>query len=41
MIRAVYINVFSCKEFDIDAAKRFSVEYRRVESVVHTVVART
>jgi S-adenosylmethionine decarboxylase len=41
ILRAVYVNVFSCKEFDIDAAKRFSVECWQAESVVYSVVTRT
>lgn len=39
--RAVHVNVFSCKVFDIDAAKRFSVQYWQAESVVYLVVPRT
>lgn len=41
LLKAVYVNVFSCKEFDIDVAKRFSVEYWRAVSVVHALVTRT
>jgi hypothetical protein len=37
----MYVNVFSCREFDIDAAKRFSVEYWRADAVVYSVVRRT
>jgi hypothetical protein len=41
MLKAVYVNVFSCKAFDTDAAKRFCAEFWRAESVVYTVVTRT
>ena len=41
ILKAVYVNVFSCKAFDTEAAKRFSVEFWRAESVVYTVVTRT
>ena len=41
MLKAVYLNVFSCKAFDTELAKRFSVEFWRAESVVYTVVTRT
>ena len=41
MLKAVYVNVFSCKAFDTESAKRFSVEFWRAESVVYTVVTRT
>ena len=39
--RAVYLNVFSCKPFDTEAAKTFSVKFWRAESVVYTVLTRT
>lgn len=41
MLKAVYLNVFSCKAFDTEVAKRFSMEFWRAESVVYTVVTRT
>ena len=41
LLRAVYLNIFSCKAFDTERAKRFSVEFWRAESVVYTVVTRT
>ncbi len=41
LLKAVYINVFSCKAFDTEAAKRFSAEFWQAESVVFTVVTRT
>ena len=40
-LKAVYLNLFSCKEFDTEAAKRFSTEFWGAESVVFTVVTRT
>lgn len=41
LLKSVYVNVFSCKAFDTEAAKRFSMEFWRAESVVFTVVTRT
>lgn len=41
LLKSVYINVFSCKTFDTEAAKRFSIDYWQAESVVFTVVTRT
>lgn len=41
LLNAVYVNVFSCKMFDTELAKRFSLEFWRAESVVFTVVTRT
>ena len=41
LLQAVYLNIFSCREFDAEAAKRFSMEFWRAESVVFTVVTRT
>lgn len=41
LLQAVYINIFSCREFDIEAAKRFSTTFWKAESIVFTVVTRT
>ena len=41
LLQAVYINIFSCREFDIEAAKGFSTTFWRAESIVFTVVTRT
>jgi S-adenosylmethionine/arginine decarboxylase-like enzyme len=41
LLQAVYLNIFSCREFDAEAAKRFSMEFWGAESVVFTVVTRT
>ena len=41
LLQAVYINIFSCREFDIEAAKGFSSTFWRAESIVFTVVTRT
>jgi hypothetical protein len=38
---AVYLNVFSCKEFDTEAARRFSANFWKAGSVVFAVVTRT
>jgi S-adenosylmethionine/arginine decarboxylase-like enzyme len=40
LLNAVYVNVFSCKEFDVDAAKRFSAEFWQAGTVAYTVVTR-
>jgi hypothetical protein len=40
MLKAMYVKVFSCKAFYIDATKWFSVEYWRAEPVVYSVVTR-
>jgi S-adenosylmethionine decarboxylase len=41
LMKAVYINVFSCKEFDTDEALKFCMEFWKASSEVHTVVPRT
>lgn len=41
MLRAVYLNIFSCKRFDTEKAKLFCQEFWRAESVVYGVVTRT
>ena len=41
LLRAVYLNIFSCKSFDTEEAKQFSAEFWKAESVVFTVVTRT
>jgi hypothetical protein len=41
LLQAVYLNTFSCREFDTEAAKRFSAEFWGAESIVFTVVTRT
>jgi len=41
ILKAVYVNLFSCKEFSADAARQFSAEFWGAESVVYTVVTRT
>jgi S-adenosylmethionine decarboxylase len=41
LLGAVYLNIFSCKEFDLEAARRFSKEYWGADSVVSSVVTRT
>lgn len=40
MLKAVYLNVFSCKEFDTDDALKFCVEFWGAKSENHTVVPR-
>jgi S-adenosylmethionine decarboxylase len=41
LLRAVYLNIFSCKTFDTETAQRFSVEFWKAESAVFTAVTRT
>jgi S-adenosylmethionine decarboxylase len=41
LLQAVYLNIFSCREFDTEAAKRFSAAFWGPESIVFTVVTRT
>lgn len=41
MLKAVYINVFSCKSFDTDDALKFCKNYWEATSEVHTVIVRT
>jgi S-adenosylmethionine decarboxylase len=41
LLTAVYVNVFSCKAYDTEAAKRFSTMFWRAESVASTIVTRT
>ena len=41
MLNAVYLNIFSCKEFNIDQALKFCTEFWGATSENHTVVPRT
>ncbi len=41
MQNAVYLNIFSCKEFDTEDAVKYCVEFWGAKSEVHTVVPRT
>lgn len=41
MLNAVYLNIFSCKEFDTEEALNFCKEFWGAKSEVHTVVVRT
>jgi S-adenosylmethionine/arginine decarboxylase-like enzyme len=41
LLRAVYLNIFSCRQFDTEEARKFSVDFWRAESVSSTVVVRT
>jgi S-adenosylmethionine decarboxylase len=41
LLQAVYLNIFSCREFDTEVAKQFSTAFWGAESVVFTVVTRT
>ena len=40
MKNALYLNVFSCKEFDIDDTLNFCKEFWKAKGAVHTVVDR-
>jgi S-adenosylmethionine decarboxylase len=41
LLKAVYLNIFSCKDFDTEAAKRLSAEFFKASSVVFNVITRT
>jgi S-adenosylmethionine decarboxylase len=41
LLKAVYLNIFSCKDFDTEAAKRLSVEFWKASYCVFNVVTRT
>lgn len=41
MLKAVYINIFSCKAFDPAMALAFCMEFWRAKKEVHTIVIRT
>lgn len=40
LLNAVYINVFSCQDFDVEAATRFSGEFFGTQAVRANVVER-
>lgn len=40
MLKAIYLNLFSCKPFDADDALKFSMEYWGATSENHTIVTR-
>ncbi|MBX4189432.1 S-adenosylmethionine decarboxylase, partial [Candidatus Parcubacteria bacterium] len=40
MLKTVYLNIFSCKEFDTTAALEFCKAFWGAESEVHTVIPR-
>lgn len=41
LLKACYINIFSCKQFDTEMALKFCKEFWKATSAVHTVVTRT
>jgi S-adenosylmethionine/arginine decarboxylase-like enzyme len=41
MKKSLYLNIFSCKEFDTDDALKFCMGFWGAASEVHTVVPRT
>lgn len=41
MLHSVYLNIFSCKDFDEKMALDFCVNFWRAKKEVHTVVPRT
>lgn len=41
LLKAVYINIFSCKQFDTQVALFFCNDFWKATSEVHTVVTRT
>lgn len=41
LLQAVYLNIFSCREFDAEAAKNFSADFWKAGPVASAVVVRT
>lgn len=41
MLNSVYINIFSCKDFNSKVALKFCAEFWRAKKEVHTVINRT
>ena len=41
MLKSVYVNVFSCKEFDEQVALDYCVDFWRAKKEVHNLVVRT
>lgn len=41
MLQSVYVNIFSCKDFNNDAALKFCMDFWRAKKEVHTVLIRT
>lgn len=41
MLQSVYINIFSCKDFDSNVALKFCVDFWRAKREVHTSIERT
>jgi S-adenosylmethionine decarboxylase len=41
LLQAVYLNIFSCRQFDSEEAKQFSIRFWKAKAVVETVVTRT
>lgn len=41
LLRAVYLNIFSCKTFETEAAQQFSMTFWKASTAVTTVVTRT
>ena len=41
MLHSVYVNIFSCKDFDEGAALEFCKDFWRAKREVHTLVIRT
>ena len=41
ILKAVYLNIFSCKEFDTEVALKFCVDFWKATSETHTIVPRT
>jgi S-adenosylmethionine/arginine decarboxylase-like enzyme len=40
LLQAVYLNIFSCREFDTEAAQRFSADFWKAGAVLSTIVVR-
>jgi S-adenosylmethionine decarboxylase len=40
LLKAVYLNIFSCRRFDTEEARKFSVDFWKAESIQSTIVVR-
>jgi hypothetical protein len=40
-LSSVYINIFSCKDFDAEKALKFCMNFWRAKKEVHNIVVRT
>lgn len=41
ILKSVYVNIFSCKEFNAEMALKFCMDFWRAKKEVHTLLTRT